>query len=354
MKNYNNYKIFFKIIILLLLLIYIIYILNNFFNVKIEFFNSKEDFIIQSEGMGYEWGGYKLKHIFEYVFNNKNIIIDLENKYKPDLVIKSHFGNREYNCPYICWSGEAYRAQHKSYPPLCEINTIIINDQNIKSFYIPYGLWSEYTYDKFQDRDTIDNFNSKKYDFGYIASNCGQSIREDLFREIRNIYLQNDNNNIDKIRSLGSCQHTHDDLKNYDREEWRSNDKIYRDYKFVFCSENQDLDGYITEKIFLGFLGKSIPIYYGTSRIKEYFNDKAFFYINDYLNDNKTIADIANILKNLAADDSENGWKKYLREPVFHNNIEPELFKVVQSPISSYGKEIGDFIRENYTYNKEK
>ena len=87
MKKKYNYKIFFKIVILLLL-VYSVFILKTFFNIK-ELFNSKEDFVIQSDGNGYEWFGYKLKHIFDYAFIDKNIIIDLENKYKHDLVIKS-------------------------------------------------------------------------------------------------------------------------------------------------------------------------------------------------------------------------------------------------------------------------
>ena len=349
MKKIYNYRIFLKIVIIIVL-IYILYTLKNFFIWNIELFNTTEDFIIQSDGNGYEWFGYKIKHILDYSFSDKNIVIDLENKYKPDLIIKSPWGNREYDCPYICCSGESYRAPHNYYPPLCEINTISVNDTNVKSFYVPYGLWSEYNYEKIQNRDTLDNINSKIYDFVYVSKHCIK-LRDDLFRNIKLLYEKNDNNNIDKIRSLGPCQNTHN-FEN-DNKGLMENDKIYKDYKFVFCAENSDVDGYITEKIFLGFLSKSIPIYYGTKRIKDIFNDKSFFYINDYLDDNKTLEDIALILKNLAADDSDNGWKKYLREPIFHNNIEPEICKVLQPPLSTYAKEIGDYIRNNYNYIKK-
>ena len=47
--------------------------------------------------------------------------------------------------------------------------------------------------------------------------------------------------------------------------------------------ENSYHEGYITEKIMLPFMAGSIPIYYGSNKIKELFNDKSFFYVNDYL-----------------------------------------------------------------------
>ena len=317
------------LLLFLLLLIYIAYAkLNN--NV----------IIIQSEGKGYEWGGIKLKHIFKYAFRDKTVIFDVYNMYKPHLVIKSHFGEREdYTCPYISWSGEAYRVKQKSYPPLCEINTIVVKAPTIKSFYIPYVLWTDYNHNDVQGRDHENNVRQKKYDFVYMSKNC-QKHRENLFKELKSLYK-----NTDKIHSLGDCQRTSDEKS--DRDGYSKNHEIYKYYKFVFCMENTDVDGYITEKIMLGFLGKSIPIYYGTKRIKEIFNEKSFFYINDYLNDNKSWSDIARILKNLADDDSENGWKKYLRQPIFRDNIEPEIFKVMnEHHLDNYAKEIGDYIRQ--------
>jgi len=320
-------------ILLLLFLLLLIYIVHEKINNSI--------IIIQSEGKGYEWGGIKLKHIFKYAFRDKTVIFDVQNKYKPDLVIKSHFGERtdNYTCPYILWSGEAVRVKPNSYPPLCEINTIIVEDPSVKSFYIPYALWTDYKYENVQGREHENNIQQKKYDFVYISKNC-QEHRENLFKELKSLY-----NNTDKIHSLGDCQRTHDEKS--DRDNYPNNKDIYKNYKFVFCMENTEVDGYITEKIMLGFLGKSIPIYYGTNRIKEIFNENSFFYINDYLKDNKSWGDIAHILKNLADDDSENGWKKYLRQPIFRDNIEPDIFKVMnEHHLDNYTKEIGDYIRQ--------
>jgi hypothetical protein len=44
--------------------------------------------------------------------------------------------------------------------------------------------------------------------------------------------------------------------------------------------ENRKLDGYITEKIFLAFVGGCIPIYYGANQIFDIFNKLSFVYFD--------------------------------------------------------------------------
>jgi len=67
-----------------------------------------------------------------------------------------------------------------------------------------------------------------------------------------------------------------------DRKYWWDLPKIYKDYKFGLAMENSNEDGYITEKIMNVYIGGAIPIYWGTSKIKEIFNPDSFIYINDY------------------------------------------------------------------------
>ena len=58
---------------------------------------------------------------------------------------------------------------------------------------------------------------------------------------------------------------------------------IFNQYKFVFVCENSICDGYITEKIFNCFFARTIPIYYGSNKIKQYFNPNTFFHISNDL-----------------------------------------------------------------------
>mmetsp|Transcript_55658 Transcript_55658/g.67107 ORF Transcript_55658/g.67107 Transcript_55658/m.67107 type:complete len:405 (+) Transcript_55658:91-1305(+) len=57
-----------------------------------------------------------------------------------------------------------------------------------------------------------------------------------------------------------------------------ANFEILQFYRFALVMENQQSDGYVTEKILNAFLGGSIPIYFGTTEIFEMFNPNAFIY----------------------------------------------------------------------------
>jgi hypothetical protein len=52
-------------------------------------------------------------------------------------------------------------------------------------------------------------------------------------------------------------------------------------FKFILTMENSEKDTYITEKITHGFLGGSIPIYWGSKRVSDYFNSDRFLEVKD-------------------------------------------------------------------------
>jgi len=68
--------------------------------------------------------------------------------------------------------------------------------------------------------------------------------------------------------------------------------EFYSSYKFVICMENTKQETYITEKIVNGFLAQTIPIYWGSDVIGDYFNLERFINIPN-LNAN-TIDDVIN------------------------------------------------------------
>ncbi len=55
-------------------------------------------------------------------------------------------------------------------------------------------------------------------------------------------------------------------------------------HKFTIAFENQVAPNYVTEKIFEALLVNSVPIYWGSPRIAEYFNPEAFINCHDYDN----------------------------------------------------------------------
>jgi len=81
-------------------------------------------------------------------------------------------------------------------------------------------------------------------------------------------------------------------------------------FKFVISMENSIEDTYITEKIIHGFNSKIIPIYWGTERVKDYFNKDRFITVNSN-NYDDTLLEIDTIMN----DDKK--WLEIVNRPVF-------------------------------------
>jgi hypothetical protein len=58
--------------------------------------------------------------------------------------------------------------------------------------------------------------------------------------------------------------------------------EVFNLYKFIVCFENSYNDGYITEKIFNGFLAKTIPIYSGSAIVDKFLNTESFINIPEH------------------------------------------------------------------------
>jgi hypothetical protein len=54
---------------------------------------------------------------------------------------------------------------------------------------------------------------------------------------------------------------------------------FYRRGKFAITMENNDKPYYVTEKLVNGLRAGVIPIYWGTSRVTEFFNPRRFFHL---------------------------------------------------------------------------
>jgi hypothetical protein len=81
-------------------------------------------------------------------------------------------------------------------------------------------------------------------------------------------------------------------------------------FKFVISMENSYVDTYITEKICSGFLSNTIPIYWGTREVSNYFNQDRFIYM-DPSNPMEAITKI----KELDADPKK--WLSCVNQPIF-------------------------------------
>ena len=133
----------------------------------------------------------------------------------------------------------------------------------------------------------------------YLTTNC-VPFRQYAARRIHDVVglpihtgpkcqlpLPNNNNNTNKNASSSSSSSTPssvmiipDDLLS-DRKTYHTNyEHLFYHYKYCLVMENDAIDGYITEKIIMGFLGGCLPIYYGTEEIFDIFNRESFVFYN--------------------------------------------------------------------------
>jgi len=96
-----------------------------------------------------------------------------------------------------------------------------------------------------------------------IASNKNYTTGHKLRHEIINKYKN-------KIEIFGSC---------YKRIETK--DEGIVPFMFSFCIENSKYDLYYTEKVLDAIACGTIPIYWGTEKIKTIFNTNGFIFLND-------------------------------------------------------------------------
>lgn len=139
---------------------------------------------------------------------------------------------------------------------------------------------------------------------------------------MRNLFLEN----LEKYVPVIYAGHYKNNLGGIIQAKYYSQDffNIVSQFKFILAMENSREETYITEKICHGFLGQSIPIYWGSPNIHEYFNKDRYV----YLDSEKNIEDIIKDICDLMRDDTK--WLSMVNQKVFVEdfNIEDILNKM--------------------------
>ena len=97
--------------------------------------------------------------------------------------------------------------------------------------------------------------------------------------------------------------------------------------KFTICFESTAHEGFITEKITDAFFSDTIPVYYGSSNITEFFNPEAFINVSDYDSLDAVVAKI----KELDQDDEK--YLAMLRQPILKD---PDLPRRMDEELEKY------------------
>jgi hypothetical protein len=100
-----------------------------------------------------------------------------------------------------------------------------------------------------------------------VVSNLGSPLRNELIEKIH------------QRIPVDTYGRNHTPLEHaYHTQAFRD---VIGEYKFVITMENSVQDTYITEKITHGFLSNTIPIYWGSPRVGDYFNNERFINIQN-------------------------------------------------------------------------
>ncbi|MCW3111771.1 MAG: hypothetical protein JWR18_167 [Segetibacter sp.] len=249
------------------------------------------------------WKGFDFEDNYFTIILKRyfNIILSPD----PDFLIHSVYTKNylKYNCCRICFTGENTR------PDFTRSDFHIGFDFNDSPNYLRWPLYlmgryiPEYLLEK-KDPDAI--CAQKKRFCSFVVSNDSAKERIALF------YKLSEYKNVDSggkfLNNIGGP--VSDKLE------------FLRGSKFNVAFENESYPGYVTEKIFDAFLTNCIPIYWGSPRIEEDFNKKAFLNMHRY----KTYEELVEYIQYL--DENDEAYKAILRESAFPANEIPERFRV--------------------------
>ena len=275
------------------------------------------------------WGGFTdnndpvtfdfFKHLFEKVFETDIELGDLQNS---EILFESVFSTETY-LYYKKWkysfyfNGEStkrlltefFKGNQKRINGLGHYNLLLTCKMNKTPKIISLPLFIPYIYcnnfiDRLENPPVVTSVPSKSICAIISNGNCLERnyIMNCIERYVKIDYAGNYKNNVPKVEGAYNSKSLFD---------------FYSQYKFVICMENTWQETYITEKIVNGFLANTIPIYWGTNKVFDYFNKERFIYI-----ENTTNKCIINAIKQINILISNNDkYLEVVNKPVFCDGV---------------------------------
>lgn len=225
----------------------------------------------------------------------------------PDYIICSESQKPYEYCKYpqvrIMYSGENY------IPDLNLVDYAICNypvKLLDRCFYLPLCVGSNSGHGKYLDGKernySHDILKEKEYFANLICSHDSEYQYRSRFFERLSQYK--------RVESPGTFMNNMPDGRTV---EFKNESKIefQRKCKFTICFESTKHEGFVTEKIADAFYADTIPIFYGSSTVKDIFNRDAFVNIADY----DSFDDAVERIIELDQDDEQ--YLEMLSQPVF-------------------------------------
>ncbi len=264
---------------------------NYFFNLlstryRLEITSENPDLLIHSVDYSGNSEFQNFKNTKKIFFTGENTVPDY-NKTDYSLSFEENDNNRNYRLPlwvlYIDWfSSKKDKQRDPSF-------LIPLDDLTKKRLYRSYN---------------------KPFFCSFIASKP-TGKRMEFVPEL---------NAIKKVHSLGRL-YSNSYLKAFGRGDQKTKLNLMKMFRFNIAFENEISDGYVTEKLLHSLYAGSIPVYWGTEKVKKDFNENCFLFYDDYENPEELINKIIEIYS------SKKHILSYMNEPIFKENAIPEFCK---------------------------
>ena len=253
-------------------------------------------------------------------WHNKIFIPQVKSE-KINYIITYHNVNKfnyEKDCFNIIIDGEPNPVDNIKGDMLITTKKDYIYDEN--TVFVPYFVYS-FLELNLSPNLLIKNENDKLIDNTrkfccFMYSNCNEKFKGVVNR--KNFYYLMQKITNGRVDNLGKC-YNQKGVQGW----WHDNLSIYKKYKFVIAFENSSMKGYVTEKLIMPMLARSIPIYLGAEDVSDYFNPKSFINVNDFENFEDCIQYV------LKVDRDDYLYQSILSEPYLYNNrLDKDLFSL--------------------------
>jgi hypothetical protein len=165
------------------------------------------------------------------------------------------------------------------------------------------------------DPTSIDNFSNlpNKTKFcSWIAGNCKSEYRNNFVKKL---------SEYKKVDCPGRCMNNMTD-EELSKTKHIGNVEFLSNYKFNVAFENSSVPGYCTEKIWWGFLSKTISLYWGDPTVYQDFNEGSFLSRHDFDSDGEFIDAIVKL------DNDDDAYYEMLVKPKLRNHSLLDLNRI--------------------------
>ena len=265
------------------------------------------------------WDSFKKDKNLFYNILSKHFDVEISDD--PDFIICSNRGNTfeytKYNCVRLMFMGENMSPDWTAVDYCIGFDYMDFGD---RYFRLPFAFYSDkgkpLVFPEISKDSAKKILSEKKYFCDFIYGHQSASnMREQLFDKL---------SEYKEVLSPGSF--LNNTSNNNKRCSWNEKNEYQKLSKFSIACDSISYPGFVTEKIVGPFKCHSIPIYCGSPRINEDFNEEAFIWCKDESQIEETVKRVEYLDNN-----DEAYIEMLMKQPFVNKNQEIERYERLEN-----------------------